>query len=163
MPRKKIEIPADYPRIEAISAIARRERVKQYILAGKMRVHDMAEEEGVNIGVIRSDIRHLKNQDILKEAKEATRLAFLDYSEEIDWAVSEARRLHEEKIDEETKKGGRLDCLTFVARTKKEEIEMAQKLGLLDLIGEKQEHTVKFDPTNSDLIKKFGDFIASEK
>lgn len=161
MGKKKIPVPEGAPRIGAIAAEARRERVKQYILGGKMSIEDMMAEEGVSRQEISNDIRHLKNRDILKEVKEGTRLAFLDYAADIQWSIDEAKRMHTEQINEDTGAGGRLDCLNFVAKTRKEEIEMAQKLGILDLIAEKKEHLVKFSPADEKLIKSFGDFLAS--
>jgi hypothetical protein len=159
--KKKLIIPENCPNVAAISNAARRERVKQYILKGGFTVQEMADEEGVFIKVINCDIQFLKNQDILKDVKEATRLAFLDYSGRVDWAVDEATRMHEEKIDDEGH-GGRLDCLNFVATKKKEEIEVAQKLGLLDIAAEKKDHVHHIKVDDPELIKKFGDFIATE-
>ncbi|MFA7205319.1 MAG: hypothetical protein WC102_03215 [Saccharofermentanales bacterium] len=162
--KPKVKAPPEAPSIRAIANMARRERVKQYILRGKMTVEDMAEEEGVERGVISKDIKCIKNENILAPAKEATRLAYLEYSSEIEWAVEEAKRLHEEVKEERDGKGGRIDCLKFVTDRRKEEMEMAQKLGLLDLAAEKQEHdhVHHFKVDDPELIKKFGDFIASK-
>lgn len=141
-------------------AATRRERIKQKLIEGGWTYQEIADDEGVCRDTIKKDIRAIKAEVIIAEAKEGTRLAFGEYSDEINWAVDEAKRLHEEEMTED-ETGGRLDCLTFIVARKKEEIEMAQKLGLLEMATEKQEHIHRIDLDDPELIKKFGDFVAT--
>jgi DNA-binding transcriptional ArsR family regulator len=156
------------PRKTLTQVALRRERVKQSLLTKSSSITELATEEGVSIAIISHDIRSIREAGILEEAQEKTALAYLGYSGEVDWAVREAKRLHEEEIDVDEgtgeECGGRLDCLTFVAARRKEEIEVAQKLGLLEVAAEKHQvtHKVDMDLEDSKLIKRFGDWIACQ-
>ena len=142
----------------------RRERVKQAMLTRGFTLEELAVDEGVSTVVIAKDIREIKRLGILKEAQAKTALAFLGYAEDINWSIEEAKRLHEEGMDKDDHTGGRLDCLTFVAARRKEEIEVAQKLGLLEVAAEKHQitHEVKVDLEDTKLVKDFGDWLASQ-
>ena len=145
----------------------RRERVKQAMLTRGFSRAELAAEEGISIAILDRDIISIKKAGILEEAQEKTALAYLGYSEDVDWAIDEAKRLHGEDIDTDDKgeeTGGRLDCLTFVAARRKEEIEVAQKLGLLEVAAEKHQvtHKVNIDLEDSKLVKEFGDWLASK-
>lgn len=142
----------------------RMERVKQAMLTRGFTMEELAVDEGVSTAVIAKDIREIKRLGILKEAQAKTALAFLGYAEDVNWSIEEAKRLHKEEIEDEGT-GGRLDCLAFVAARRKEEIEVAQKLGLLEVAAEKHQitHEVKVDLKDTKLVKDFGDWLASQQ
>lgn len=144
----------------------RRERIKKKILTGGWTtIKEMAAEEGVGPDTISDDLRALEQAGIVEQAKEATKTAYLSYCADIDWATEEAKQIHnsaKELGDDGELHGGRVDCLNFLTKTRKEQLEMAQKLGLLEIAVEKQEHTVHIDMDDPELIRQFGDFVATQ-
>lgn len=144
----------------------RRNRLRERLLLGGCTPQELAEGEGIPLTQIHKDIRALAQGGILEQSKEATRLAYIQFSGEVDWTIEEARRLHRESFKDREDgeiEGGRLDCLHFISSKRKEEIETAQKLGLLELTEGKSEVTHKLDVNDPELVKKFGDYLATIK
>ena len=143
----------------------RQERVKQYLLQG-LSYKEIAALEGTKKHVIERDANTLYRAGIMKQEEEATQMAYLKYLEELEWVIQEAKRMHTTEVgatEEGVDVGGRIDCLRLVADKHKELLEMAQKLGLLSTAVEKNEHVHKIQLDDSELIKEFGDFIATRK
>ncbi|MCM1985886.1 hypothetical protein [Methanococcoides seepicolus] len=145
------------------SKLIRRERVKAMLLMGCSKA-EIAEELGVHTSTISCDVHAISQVAILEQAKDATSVVFAQYQQDIEWAVDQARKMQEALVgpDDMSPEEGRIDALGFIVKTRKESLELAQKLGLLEQVAEKKDVNLNvagglLDPAT---IKQFGDYMA---
>lgn len=146
------------------SKLIRRERVKAMLLMGCSKA-EIAEELGVHTNTISCDVHAISQDAILKQAQDATSVVFAQYQQDIEWALEQAKGMQEALTsDGQHLEEGRIDALNFITKTRKEALEMAQKLGLLEQAAEKKDVNLNvagglLDPAT---IKQFGDYMATQ-
>lgn len=141
----------------------RRARVKNCLLKG-LTVNDIAKLEGMAEVTISKDVRAIGRKAFLAKTEESTSLIFKALVEEVEWAIEEAKAIHEnskEYYDDSGKKfsGGRIDVLKYITDEDRKLVEIAQELGLLDKMAEKSEVILKTEISN-EKIKEYGDWLA---
>lgn len=138
--------------MEQIETNLRRARVKNLLLKG-FKVSEIAEKEGVQIQTINKDIRKIGREAFFNKNEESAAAIFGDLMSAVQWAIDEAKAIHN---DDEV---GRLDALKFMTDERRKLIGVAQDLGLLDKMAEKQEVKHHIEVGDGE-VKKYGDWLA---
>ena len=140
----------------------RRARVKNCLLKGLL-VSEIAELEGMAEITISKDVKAIGREAFLKKTEESATIIFKALMDEVDWAIEEAKNMHENSKgydkDSGEHSGGRIDALKYITEEDRKLVEIAQNLGLLNSMIEKQEvtHHIDLSPIQ---IKAYGDWLA---
>jgi transposase len=143
--------------------LIRQERVKALLLSG-MSKKEIAKELGCTQDTVTNDVHAISQDAILTQAKDATSVAFAQYQQDVQWALEQAKGMQDALTCDGNDLGeGRIDAIGFVTKTRKESLELAQKLGLLEQVAEKKEVdlNVKGEILDPETIKRFGDYMAT--